>query len=354
MSKKTNTNVKQRKHLKSVKFLEDLSYLGDNKINTSIEFIQYNVEKFTSRTIGNSENIRKLIDSGKVNWLKITGFSDVETIYNICNNLGIKRSDIKDMLSANQIIKVIPYTNVTFILMSICNSNIFSQIALILGKSFIISLQETGEPVFDDVKQAIVDSRVHIREKKADYLLYILLNDIHSTYNETLMNLSDSIQEIEDKLIDNENTDTNIMHYIQRCKKDYIRIKRSITALREESVNLLHNANQLIENENKMYFEDFDDKLRTSLDDLEMYYQSVNSLAELYFNNNSLKMNTIIKKLTIVSTIFMPLTFMVGVWGMNFKFMPELEWKHGYLFSWGVMAVIALFSWFFLRYKKWF
>ncbi|MDR2146311.1 MAG: magnesium/cobalt transporter CorA [Tannerella sp.] len=349
-----NTNAKQHRRLKNVKLLEKLSYLGDNQVKTNIELIQYNVEKFTSRAIGNNENIKKLIDGEKVNWIKVTGFSDVEVIHNMCNSLNIKYSDIKDMLSANRITKVISYANITFFLTSICNSNNFSQVGLILGKNFVISLQETGEPVFDDIKQAIADSLVNIREKKADYLLYILLNDIHSTYNETLMKLSDSINEMEDKLVDNEDITSNIIRFIQQHKKDYIQIKRSVTALREEYVNLLHNTNQLIENENKTYFEDFDDKLRTSLDDLEMYYQSINSLADLYFNHNSLKMNTVIKKLTIVSTIFMPLTFMVGVWGMNFKFMPELSWKHGYLFSWGIIVVMALFSWLFLRHKKWF
>jgi magnesium transporter len=124
--------------------------------------------------------------------------------------------------------------------------------------------------------------------------------------------------------------------------------------MREEYLNLQHNTNGMISEQNIIYFNDFDDKLRTLLDDLEMFYMSVVSLSDLYFNNHNMQMNNVIKKLTIVSTIFMPLTFMVGVWGMNFESMPELKWAHGYLFSWGIFAVMAFFSWLFLKHKKWF
>lgn len=103
-----------------------------------------------------------------------------------------------------------------------------------------------------------------------------------------------------------------------------------------------------------MYFEDFDDRLRTSSDDLMALKESISSLSDLYFNNNNLRMNNVIKKLTIVSTIFIPLTFMVGVWGMNFEFMPELKWQYGYQFAWGIMFGIVVLAVFYLKRKKWF
>ena len=159
---------------------------------------------------------------------------------------------------------------------------------------------------------------------------------------------------MEDRLIEDDTDNLNVMRFISQRKKDASLLRRVIAPLREEYINLLHNTNKLIKPENIMYFEDFDDRLRTSSDDLMSLKESISSLSDLYFNNNNLRMNNVIKKLTIVSTIFIPLTFMVGVWGMNFEFMPELKWEHGYLFAWGIMFVIVILAVFYLKRKRWF
>lgn len=165
--------------------------------------------------------------------------------------------------------------------------------------------------------------------------------------------ISMKLDEMEDKLIHQEDTDKNVMGFLRMRRSDYAVIRRSIMPLREEYVNLLHNSNNLILDDNIMYFNDFDDRLRTTLEELEIMHETLASLIDLYFNNNNLRMNEIIKRLTIVSTIFIPLTFMVGVWGMNFKFMPELEWEYGYVVSWLILIVIAIIAILFLKRKKW-
>lgn len=359
MSKQGSNNVQNKKKVRNSHFLETLTYQGNFKIPTSIELIQYSDKHFVEKQIPITENLKSDIAKDSVNWFKITGISDAQTIYNICKLFGIQRFDIKDLLSYNQVTKVIVYEQVTFILMSGCAMNDsygtnLHQVAFILGDNYIISFQETPEPIFDDVKEAIKSSKIGIREKSADFLLYLLLNDVHSSYNESLVRLTDIINEMEDKLIDDNTQGINVMKFIQARKKEYSLLKRSVSAMREEYINLLHNTNRLIKNNNIVYFNDFDDRLRTSLDDLEMFHISISSLSDLYFNNNNLRMNNVIKKLTLVSTIFIPLTFMVGVWGMNFENMPELKWAHGYLFAWGIMIVIVVIALFFLKRKKWF
>lgn len=351
--------MRGHRKMKSSRMLEKISYLGDIQTGTTIELIQYDEEKFSVTPFVACKNIKNYIDTKKVNWFKVVGISDVQKIFDICKAFDIQLFDIKDMLSANRVTKIIPYRNATFILVSgyslnRANEPHFNQIAFIFGKNYVVSFQETVEPIFDDVRDAISEKRVYLREKNADYLLYMLLNDINSTYNETLVRLMDIVGEHEAELIENPYNAKNTIHFIQQNKREYFLIKRSVTSLREEYGNLLHNTNELIDKNNMLYFIDFDDKLRTSLDDLEMFYQAVDSLSDMYFNNNNMQMNNVIKKLTIVSTIFMPLTFMVGVWGMNFKFMPELDWTKGYLFAWGIFALMVLCSWLFLKYKKWF
>ena len=359
MAKKVSINIRSHRKMKHSRMLEKVSYLGDIQTETKIELIQYDKEKFYTTDISSSKNLKSHINSQKVNWFKVVGISDVDKIFDICQSFDIQHFDIRDLLSANRVTKVIPYKNATFILVSgyclnAVNEPHFNQIALILGNNFVVSIQETTIPIFDDVRQAIEEKRVNLRDKNADYLLYVLLNDICSTYSETLVSLMDMVSQQEEKLIENPRNAKSPIRFIQQYKKEYFLIKRSITALREEYVNITHNPNGLIDKENMMYFNDFEDKLRTTLDDLEMFYQSVVSLTDLYFNNNNMQMNSVIKKLTIVSTIFMPLTFIVGVWGMNFKFMPEIDWHYGYLFAWGVLALTVAGSWLFLKFKKWF
>lgn len=356
MTKHSSTNTQNNK--KHSRFLETLSYQGNFSIPTTIELIQYNDKNFSTKQIPVSENLKNEISRDTVNWFKITGISDVKTIFNICKSFGIQRFDIKDLLSHHHVTKVIIYEHATFILMSGCSiNNSFEpglhRIAFILGENYVISFQETPDPIFDDIKEAIQASKIGIREKGADFLLYILLNDVHSSYNDTLVKLTDKINEMEDKLIDDNTRNINVMKFIQARKKEYSLLKRSVSSMREEYINLLHNTNRLIKNDNIMYFNDFDDRLRTSLDDLEMFHLSISSMTDLYFNNNNLRMNDVIKKLTIVSTIFIPLTFMVGVWGMNFENMPELKWMHGYLFAWLIMIVIVILAILFLKRKRW-
>lgn len=356
-----HSSTKTHKSSKHSRILETITYGGEIKIPTSIELIQYNDKLFLDKTVPNAEhlNLKSLINKNAVNWFKITGISDVDIISDICRSFGIQRFDIKDLLSSNRVTKVIAYEHATFILLSGCTPDssqhpVFNQIAFILGDNYIISIQETQEPIFDDVKEAIQTSRIHFREKGADYLLYILLNDVLSSYSDSLNKITDKINTMEDSLIDDDTEGINVMRFIQARKKEYSSMKQGISSLREEYTNLLHNTNLIIKDENRIYFNDFDDKLRTFLDDLEMFFLSVTSLSDLYFNNNNLRMNNVIKKLTIVSTIFIPLTFMVGVWGMNFESMPELKWAHGYLFAWAIMGIMVILAIFYLKHKKWF
>lgn len=359
MSKHTSNNARTRKRIRNSRLLEKLAYQGDIQIPTTVELIQYSDKGFSSKEVSPTDNLKGMINNEFVNWFKIVGISDANLILNICKSFGINGFDVRDMLSLNRVTKAITYENVTFVLTSECSTNnsqevAFSKVGFILGENFMVSIQETTEPIFDDVKEAIQNSSVRFREKGADYLLYFLLNDVHSTFNDTIGKLADKIGEVEDDLISDNITKINTMRFIQLQKKQYMFMKRAMLSMREEYVNVLHNTNQLIKKNNMMYFNDFDDKLRTSLDDLEIFYLSIGSLSDLYFNNNNMKMNAVIKKLTLVSTIFIPLTFVVGVWGMNFKYMPELDWKYGYLYAWGVMLLIIILAIFYLKHKKWF
>lgn len=340
-------------------FLATPTYLGDKNIPMTIELLQYDASRMNAKSFPLQSSIKDSIDKTKVNWFRITGISDAAQVSRICLELGLHGFDVKDLLADRQVVKTVTYDEVTFILMSsfylekdTVNMDDI-QIAFILGKDYVVSFQEEFVPVFDEVKKEIEQDNTLIRKKGTNFLLYVLLSAVNVTNLNTLMSIEDKLADVEELLIQRKGS-IDTLKFLHACRVNYMHIKRSVIALREEYNNLLRNSNKLIEEESIIYFNEFDDRMRTTLAELSSFHESLTSLLDLYYNNNNLRMNEIIKRLTIVSTIFIPLTFMVGVWGMNFKLMPELDWKYGYLASWLTLALIAVFTYLWMRQQKWF
>lgn len=358
MNKRTARKTKKR-FAQYDYFLAKPTYLGDKNVPMTIELLQYDALRMEVRGLPIQSSIKDLIDKEKVNWFKIIGISDASQVNRICLELGLHGFDVKDLLADRQVVKVVTYDEVTFVLMSsfyLEKDTIGMddmQIAFVLGKNYIVSFQEELIPVFDEVKKEIEESNTRIRQKGADFLLYILLSAVNVANLNTLMKIEDKLSDIEDLLIQQKES-IDMLKFLHACRVNYMHIKRSVIALREEYGNLLHNNNKLIDEDSIVYFNDFDDRMRTTLGDLSSLHESLTSLLDLYYNNNNLRMNEIIKRLTIVSTIFIPLTFMVGVWGMNFKLMPELDWKYGYFASWITLILIAISTYLWMRRQKWF
>lgn len=358
MARRTLRRGSNKKRLENNKVLSQPTYLGENDIPTTVELVQYGNKSVLVKILSTQQELRNEFVPDGVNWVRVTGFSDVAYLAKIFKQFGLHNFDVKDLLADQRVAKVALYDNVTFVLTSgfyLDQTDYMDdmQVAFIVGSNYVISLKEASIPVFDEIKRAIEDNNMPLKEKGADFLLSLLLSAINSLNMNTLMKMEDGLTEIEDRLIDQQN-EVDIQHFLRRRRLDYTHIKRSIISFREEYNNLLYNTNKLIKDENMVYFNDYDDRLRTTLGNTESLSEALASLLDVYYNNNNLKLNEIIKRLTIISTIFIPLTFMVGVWGMNFKFMPELEWEYGYLVSWGVFVLIAGFAGYWMKKKKWF
>lgn len=357
MSKKQIRRTKRRP-LSNSKFLSTPTYEGNDNIPTGIELMQYNKTGYKTQNLSSEQNLNDYINKDFVNWFKIVGMSEVGFISNICKKFGLHGFDIRDLLSPQQITKVVTYDKVTFVLMRGFYFNKEEvlddmQIAFLLGENFVISIQENANPLFDTIPLAIQENNAQLRDKSADYLLYILMAAINAQIAGTVIKIEDLLSDVEEKLISRDNH-IDLMHYLRIRRLDYTYMKRAILALREELPNILRNSNKLIAEDSIVYFNNYDDKLRATLGNLEGLLDSINSLLDIYYNNNNLKMNKIMKQLTIVSTIFIPLTFLVGVWGMNFDYMPETKWRYGYFFAWFILIVILVLVLFILKKKKWF
>jgi magnesium transporter len=232
---------------------------------------------------------------------------------------------IKSALPSNQIDNLLIQENISFI----------------LSKNYLISFQDQSSDHFTDVRDRIEKARGKVRSKKADFLLFRLLEAIIDNYFEVLENISDKIAEIDSLLLNQSRG--NILKEIEIEKRKLIELRKITQPMRDITYQLEMNDTNFIESKNKLYFKNLKDACLTVLDEIDANKQILDGMANLFYASQGQRMNEIMKVLTVVSSIFIPLTFIVGVYGMNFKYMPELEYTYGYYTVIGVMVFIGVF-----------
>jgi magnesium transporter len=288
------------------------------------------------------------IDSDYVSWLNFHGLKDRESIEIFCKNLGVEKLNIENIYSPSRRPKVEEFSNYMFFsiksaLPSDQAENLLFQenISFVLSKNYLISFQDQSSDHFTDVRDRIEKARGKVRSKKADFLMFRLLEAIIDNYFEVIENISDKIAELDSIVL--KKSQRNILKEIEIEKRKLIELRKITQPMRDITYQLEMNDANFIEKSNKMYFKNLKDACLTVLDEIDANKQILDGMANLYYASQGQRMNEIMKVLTIVSSIFIPLTFIVGVYGMNFKYMPELDYKYGYYSVVGVLIFIALF-----------
>lgn len=357
MRKQTSALHRKRKHSRNSLLMEDLLYTGDRYSETHIRLIQYNANEYFSSDVTDIKTLLSSLNDKYTNWIQVSGMSHPEVIGNLGNILGLHRLDIQDILTTQHVSKVEIYDDKTMLL---ANTFFYTEkelqqehICIILGQNFIISFQESSQPFFDNVLKAIEANTTRVRSKSADFLFSLLCNNILSNYIEAIALLEDELGDLEDELIAGNPAD-NFTIKLQQRRHDYIQMRKLVIPLKEDFNKLVFNDNGLIKEENLIYLHDLQDRLNFIVQSIEICHETLSSLMELYVSNNDMRMNEIMKRLTAVTTLFIPITFVVGVWGMNFRFMPELEWKYGYLIAWGILLLTAIAAAWYIKKRKWF
>jgi magnesium transporter len=228
----------------------------------------------------------------------------------------------------------------------------YEQISFVLGKDYLISFQEKEGDWFDGFRERIRLDQGRVRKKQADYLLYRLIDIIVDNYYNVLDRIGDLIDETEETVYQNPSTRT--FTRIQNLKKELIFLRKALFPLRDALSKIVKGESDFVKEENLRFFSDVYEHVIHLTDSLDTYKDLVSSLTDIHINAMNTKMNEVMKVLTVISTIFIPLTFIVGVYGMNFKHMPELDWTWGYYGVWGIMIVMVVGMLAFFRYKKWF
>ena len=288
------------------------------------------------------------IDADYVSWLNFHGLKDRESIEILCKNLGIEKLNIENIYFPSRRPKVEEFANYMFFsiksaLPSDHAENLLFQenISFILSKNYLISFQDQSSDHFTDVRDRIEKARGKVRTKKADFLMFRLLEAIIDNYFEVIENISDKIAELDSIVL--KKSQRNILKEIETEKRKLIELRKITQPMRDITYQLEMNDNNFIEKGNKMYYKNLKDACLTVLDEIDANKQILDGMANLYYASQGQRMNEIMKVLTIVSSIFIPLTFIVGVYGMNFKYMPELEYTYGYYTVVGALLFIGFF-----------
>ncbi len=340
-------------------------FTGDKKVdNVVITVFNYDEHQFEEKKIESFEELQLLKEKAKVLWVNLSGLHDIQTIEKVCEIFGIHSLAIEDILNVNHSPKIEEHENFLFLILKMIDIDKPSkelnieQISIILGKNYVITFQENVGDVFDVIRDRIRTSKGRIRKAGADYLMYRLLDSIVDNYFITLEYVDDKIEFVEEKLL--EDSEDSYLKEIHNLRKDVLKLRRSVYPMRDMTYYLQRGENPLIQKSTIMFTRDLYDHIANNIETIENYREIINGVLEVHLTNASHKMNQVIKLLTMISTIFIPLTFIVGIYGMNFNTevsifnMPELNWKFGYLFVMLVMVIISVSLIVFFKRKKWF
>jgi magnesium transporter len=335
-----------------------LVHVGPKRLEkVRITVFDYSPKKFQEKEVKDIEEAFPYRDTSSVTWINVDGVHESDVIRRIGEHFRVHPLVLEDIMDTSQRPKLEDFGSYIYIVIRMARpdrkggEDLFEQISLILGKNFVISFQEDPGDVFDPVRDRIRKGKGRIRKMGADYLAYCLVDAVVDGYFLVLEKQGEEIESLEDELLDKPVPST--MRRIHSLKREMIFMRKSIWPLREVINGLDRLESRLFRPATLLFLRDVYDHTVQVMDTIETYRDILSGMLDTYLSSVSNRMNEVMKVLTIIATIFIPLTFIVGVYGMNFKYMPGLDWPWGYLIVWGFMAVVAGIMIVFFKRKRW-
>ncbi len=335
-----------------------LIYTGDKvKEKTKIKVTEYNADRFNSEEFKEIQMDLTKIEKPFIKWIDIYGLTQIKVIEEIGHQFNLHPLVLEDILSPNQRPKLEDFGNYIFAVLKKLSWNQeqqdfeYEQISLILGDNYVISFQERDTNLFNPIYERIQVPKGKVRVMGADYLFYVLIDIIVDDYFIVIEKVGEDIENIEDILIKNPEPET--LQSIYRLKRSSIELRKSIWPIREVINKLQREPSNLIGDELQIYLRDIYEHIFRISDLLENYRDIIFGMLDMYLSSVSNRMNDIMKVLTIISTIFIPLSFLAGFYGMNFLHMPELTQPFAYPILIMIMVSIVLVMLYFFKRKKW-
>jgi magnesium transporter len=333
-----------------------LIHIGEKKTDaTKISAIVYDEQTWEEHDDAELEEVYAYAARPGVTWVNITGLAQTEIIGAIGEHFNLHPLTQEDILNTAQRPKLEDYENYLFIVIKMLtiDGGVFSaeQVSIVLARDLVISFQEQPGDVFENVRNRLKQGKGRVRKAGADYLAYTLLDAVVDFYFEIFEQIGQQLENLEEALISNPKPET--LETVYSLKRDLIYLRKSIWPLREVAAKFERGESPLVSDSTFVYIKDLYDHIIQVADTLETYREMVGGMLDLYLSSVSNRMNEVMKILTIIATIFIPLTFIAGLYGMNFEYMPELSWIWGYPSVILVMTVVALVMVLYFRKKGW-
>jgi magnesium transporter len=335
-----------------------LVHVGERKLDSvRITVIDYDENSFEEKQVADIEDCFKFKTTPTVTWVNIDGLHDTEVIEKIGRHYDFHPLVLEDILHTGQRPKFEDLDDYIFIVLMMLRFDdqsqavLSEQVSLVLGKNYVISFQEDIGDVFEQIRERLRNAKGKIRKMGSDYLTYVILDAIVDSYFGILEKLGEKIESMEEELVTSP-TD-RVLKQIHNFKREMIYLRKSVWPLRELISGLERSESEFIRETTSVYLRDVYDHTIQVIDTVETFRDMVSGMLDIYLSSISNRMNAVMKVLTIIATIFIPLTFIAGVYGMNFKNMPELKWRYGYLGVWILMLIITAGMFLYFRKKKW-
>ncbi len=371
-----NSSLKERKHSLHQRRIKRKppGQIPGTAIHTGIQRLDdvlitvhdFDLDHYDVIPISKIEKSEPYLENKSKTWIQVRGLHDIEKLKTIWDYFELHPLIQEDIVSTSQRPKVEHYTNSVFVVLRMIKQNHSSngsyslqaeQISIVLGENFVLSFQESNEPIFDPVIKRLEIKSTRLRKFGPDYLAYSLIDTIVDHYFNALDDIGEAIEHVEEQILTEH--DSEHLQKIHTLRRDLIYFRKSVWSLRDGINSLIRDDLPLISNEVKVFLRDVYDHIVQVIDNIETNREMIFGLFDMYMSGLSNRMNEVMKVLTIIATIFIPLTFIAGIYGMNFDpdasplNMPELNWYYGYPLTLFLMAVLSGFMLWYFKRRKW-
>jgi magnesium transporter len=335
-----------------------LVHVGERKMErVKITVIDYDEKHFEEREARTVEECFPFKDKPTVTWINVDGIHDTSLIEKLGTYFGIHSLILEDILNTNQRPKIEDMGDYIYIVLKTLeggpgsSSELIEQNSFVVGPNFVLSFQEKEGDAFGPVRDRIRKGGNRIRKLGPDYLVYALIDAVVDSYFAVLERVGERIEDLEEELIADPSPKT--LNGIHVLKNEMLFLRKAVWPLREVINSIERTESALVKKGTGIFFRDIYDHIIQVIDTVETYRDMLGGMFDTYLSSLSNRMNEVMKVLTIIATIFIPLTFLAGIYGMNFKFMPELGWRWGYAGVWVIIVAVALTMILFFKKKKW-
>jgi magnesium transporter len=333
-------------------------FVGEQKMDTArVDLIDYSESRLNELCNVSVDRCGELANAPGVTWINVSGIHNVGLIESLGKYLDLHPLTLEDIVNTAQRPKIEEFPGYIYAVLKMiaydeaANQTEIEHVSLILGENYVVSFQENDGDVFNPVREHLRTAKGRIRSRKADYLVYTLMDTVVDNYFLSIERIGDRIEDLDDQIL--ADPKPNAIQQVHRLKRDILNLRKAVWPLREEIGALDKSESVLIRSETKTFLRDLYDHTIQVIDMVETYRDILGSIQDTYLSSISNRMNETMKVLTIIATIFIPLTFIAGVYGMNFERMPELKWPWGYFLVLGIMLAVGIGMVGYFRKKKW-